>query len=62
MAGTIFPSSKAQLLAWATNYKTKIPEYVVTLNMTPEQAAEEISWCNDFITAIFEVTTQKKHL
>jgi hypothetical protein len=60
MTNSFFPKSDAALVVWATNYKQKISASASVLNLTAEQVAAEISYCDDLIDAVNAVKNQKQ--
>ena len=59
MAKSFFPTSDAELSAWAANYKNKIVENGPELGMTQEQIDAEVKLCNQIIEAIADLANKK---
>ena len=62
MARSYFPSSDAQLLVWATNYKAKIGNYATELNLTQVQVDAEKAYCDDLIASLNNVSSKRGQL
>ena len=59
MAKSFFPTSDAELSAWAANYKNKIVTNGPELGMTPDQIEAEIKLCDQIIDAIADLDNKK---
>lgn len=59
MTSSFFPRKDADLVVWATNFKTKIPIYGAQLGLSPAQIDDEVKYCNDLIASVNDVNNQK---
>jgi len=59
MAKSFFPTSDAELSAWAANYKNKIVTKGPELGMTQEQIDAEVKLCDQIIDAIADLDNKK---
>jgi hypothetical protein len=59
MSNSFFPRTDAQMVIWATNYKSKIASNANALGLSPAQIALEMSYCDDLIVAINNLNAQK---
>ena len=62
MNKSYFPRQFANMVLWAINYKTKLPDYMIELNLTQSEVDDEIAACDAMIDAINLVLTQKNLL
>lgn len=62
MSNSFFPRVDAELVVWANNYKNKIAANAVALGLTDDQVTNEVTFCDQLITAINEVNSKKQAL
>jgi hypothetical protein len=62
MTNSYFPKGDASLVVWCTNYKEKILANASVLNLTPEQVATEIGYCDSLIESITNTNNQRNVL